>query len=52
MIAQRPDLIAWYGRRGYSDTGETAPFPYGDPRFGAPKRDDLYFIVLEKTLAA
>lgn len=52
VIAQRPELIAWYGRRGYSDTGETAPFPYGDPRFGAPKRDDLYFIVLEKTLAA
>jgi ribosomal protein S18 acetylase RimI-like enzyme len=52
VIAQRPELIAWYERRGYRDTGETAPFPYGDPRFGAPKVDDLYFIVLEKALAA
>lgn len=52
VIAQRPELIAWYERRGYRTTGETAPFPYGNPRFGAPKRDDLYFIVLEKALAA
>lgn len=52
VIAQRPELIAWYQRRGYRDTGETAPFPYGDTRFGAPKRDDLYFCVLEKRLAA
>ena len=50
VIAQRAELIAWYARRGYTDTGETAPFPYGDTRFGAPKRDDLYFIILEKTL--
>lgn len=52
VIAQRPELIAWYVRRGYADTGRTAPFPYGDPRFGAPKRDDLYFIVMDKVLAA
>ena len=52
VIAQRPELIDWYARRGYRDTGETAPFPYGDARFGAPKRDDLYFIILEKALAA
>lgn len=50
VIAQRPELIDWYGRRGYADTGETAPFPYGDTRFGAPKRDDLYFVILEKAL--
>ncbi len=50
VIAQRPELIGWYARRGYRDTSETAPFPYGDARFGAPKRDDLYFIILEKTL--
>ena len=52
VIAQRPELIAWYERRGYRTTGETAPFPYGNPRFGAPKRDDLYFVLLEKKLAA
>jgi ribosomal protein S18 acetylase RimI-like enzyme len=50
VIAQRPELINWYARRGYRDTSETAPFPYGDARFGAPKRDDLYFIILEKAL--
>jgi hypothetical protein len=28
------------------------PFPYGDARFGLPKRDDLRFEVLEKALRA
>ncbi len=50
VIAQRPELIAWYERRGYRNTGETAPFPYNNERFGAPVRDDLYFVVLEKAL--
>ena len=51
VIAQRAELIAWYLRRGYRATGETAPFPYGDERFGVPRRCDLYFSVLEKPLA-
>lgn len=51
VIAQREDLIAWYERRDYARTGETAPFPYGDTRFGLPRRDDLHFVVLEKVLA-
>lgn len=51
VIGQRAELIAWYQRRGYRLTGETAPFFYGDPRFGLPKRDDLYFVVLEKDLS-
>jgi predicted N-acetyltransferase YhbS len=50
VIAQRSELIAWYERRGYARTGETQPFPYGDARFGLPKRDDLHFIVLRKAL--
>jgi ribosomal protein S18 acetylase RimI-like enzyme len=50
VIAQRPELIAWYERRGYLKTGEREAFPYGDVRFGVPKRDDLYFVVLRKTL--
>ncbi|MET0388093.1 MAG: GNAT family N-acetyltransferase, partial [Polyangiales bacterium] len=29
---------------------KTEPFPYGDPRFGLPRRDDLFFRVLEKRL--
>ncbi len=50
VLAQRPELISWYERRGYCRTGDTAPFPYTDQRFGLPKRDDLYFVVLEKRL--
>jgi len=52
VIVQRTELIEWYERRGYRRTGETAPFYYGDPRFGLPKRDDLSFIVMEKPLGA
>ena len=50
VIAQRPELIEWYERRGYQQTGEREEFPYGDIRFGAPRRGDLYFVVLRKTL--
>jgi len=51
VIHTRHELLGWYRRRGYEPTGETAPFPYGDERFGVPKRDDLYFMVLERTLS-
>lgn len=50
VIAQRSELIAWYERRGYRATGETAPFYYGDERFGLPRRPDLAFAVMEKDL--
>lgn len=50
VIEQRADLIAWYERRGYRLTGETAPFPYGNERFGLPRRDDLRFVYLSKPL--
>lgn len=50
VIRQREDLIAWYVRRGYRRTGELSPFPYGDERFGLPRRDDLVFEVLVKPL--
>ncbi|HEY2508318.1 MAG TPA: GNAT family N-acetyltransferase [Streptosporangiaceae bacterium] len=50
VIAQREDLIAWYERRGYRRTGESKPFPYGDERFGIPRRPDLSFAVLAKPL--
>lgn len=52
VIVQRTELIAWYERHGYRRTGETAPFFYGDERFGLPRRGDLSFIVLEKSLEA
>jgi GNAT superfamily N-acetyltransferase len=50
VIRQREDLLSWYERRGYVPTGETEPFPYGDARFGIPRRDDLEFLVLRKPL--
>jgi len=50
VLMARDTLIAWYQRRGYTLTGETTPFPYGDERFGRPLRDDLHFVVLEKRL--
>jgi ribosomal protein S18 acetylase RimI-like enzyme len=51
VFPQRETLIAWYRRLGYAPTGETLPFPYGDPRFGLPLREDLHFIVMERPLA-
>lgn len=50
VLNVRDTLIAWYARRGYAPTGETKPFPYGDPRWGTPLRDDLHFVLLEKLL--
>ncbi len=45
VVHVRDTLIAWYQRRGYTLTGETQPFPYGDP-----PRDDLHFVVLQKVV--
>lgn len=50
VFSIRPELIAYYERRGYRRTGTTKPFPYGDARFGLPKRDDLIFEVFAKPL--
>jgi len=48
VIDIRDELIAFYERRGYRRTGITKPFPYGDERYGIPKRDDLRFEILRK----
>ena len=50
VIQLRTELIDWYRRHGYQPTGQTKPFPYGDRRFGEPKRRDLHFVVFEKKL--
>ncbi|UOV02495.1 GNAT family N-acetyltransferase [Pseudoxanthomonas mexicana] len=50
VIDIRDELIAFYGRRGYACTGIKKPFPYGDERYGIPKRADLRFEILEKPL--
>jgi GNAT superfamily N-acetyltransferase len=50
VIDVRRDIIAYYLRRGYRETGRSAPFPYTDPRFGVPRVSELAFTILEKAL--
>ncbi|WP_416969797.1 GNAT family N-acetyltransferase [Streptomyces sp. 4F14] len=50
VISVRAELIAWYERRGYRRTGRMTPFPYGDERFGVPRRTGLEFELLVKSL--
>ncbi len=48
-ISVRTELVDWYKRHGYVDTGEREPFPMNDPDFGLPKQF-LEFVVLEKVI--
>jgi len=48
VISIREELISWYQRHGYQKVGKTKPFPYGEERFGLPKRDDLVLEILKK----
>lgn len=48
VITARDQLIAYYQRKGFADTGERRPFP-NDPAFGIP-RQPLEFLVMEKKL--
>ncbi|MFF5565352.1 GNAT family N-acetyltransferase [Streptomyces sp. NPDC012623] len=50
VLTAREDLIAWYERRGYRRTGKRRPFPYGEERFGVPRRPGLEFELLVKPL--
>lgn len=52
VVNTREDLRAWYGKRGYSVTGETTPFPY--EYHGAWEgvfRPDLHFVNYGKNLS-
>ncbi|HQQ95894.1 MAG TPA: GNAT family N-acetyltransferase [Cyclobacteriaceae bacterium] len=49
VISERSELVDWYARHGYHETGERRPFHINDIRFGLPKKS-LEFIVLEKAL--
>jgi len=46
VITTRLELIGWYKRRGYRDTGKREPFHEGT-RFGIP-REPIELMVLEK----
>lgn len=48
VISVRRELIAWYERHRYKNSGETKPFP-DDDRFGIPTQF-LEFIIMEKTM--
>ena len=49
VITVREELIAWYIRRGYKNTGKVKAFPSHDTRFGIPV-NPLEFVVLEKQI--
>lgn len=47
ILNHRPELLAYYQRRGYQLTGKSDPFPV-DGNNGEPLRDDLRLLELEK----
>jgi ribosomal protein S18 acetylase RimI-like enzyme len=47
ILNHRPELLAYYQRRGYELTGESMPFP-NDGNNGEPLREDLQLLTLEK----
>ena len=47
ILSHRPELLAYYERRGYKPTGLAIPFPI-DGNNGKPKRKDLQLLELEK----
>ena len=50
VLNHRPELLAWYERLGFTMTGKTVPFPYGDERYGVPRRPDLVLQGMAKSL--
>ena len=48
VISLRTELIAWYIRHGYVDTGERVPFEV-DTKYGTPI-EPLWFVVLQKNV--
>ena len=49
VITVRSELIQWYQRHGYVDSGKRKPFSFSDPRFGQP-RQPLEFMIMEKKM--
>jgi ribosomal protein S18 acetylase RimI-like enzyme len=50
VLHLRPELIAYYERRGFKATGNSIPFPEDDPHFGIPKVKDLKLLEFIKAL--
>lgn len=51
ILSHRPELLAYYQRRGYELNGNKMPFP-NDGDNGEPKRQDLELLELEKIISA
>lgn len=51
ILSHRPELLAYYQRRGYQLNGNSMPFPV-DGNNGEPKRQDLELLELEKIVKA
>ena len=51
ILSHRPELLAYYQRRGYQLNGNKIPFP-NDGNNGEPKREDLELLELEKRVSA
>jgi ribosomal protein S18 acetylase RimI-like enzyme len=49
VISVREELISWYKRHGYADTGAREPFPTSDV-FSQTTNEPLEFMVLEKRI--
>lgn len=50
VLSVRIEMIDLYLRRGFVPTGEMHRFPYDEPRYGNPRRDDLELLVMAKDL--
>jgi len=50
VVSCRDELIGWYGRQNYLDTGKTAPFPEGEDTGLSLLKKGIYFRILEKNL--
>ena len=50
ILSHRPELLAYYERRGYKLNGNKMPFP-NDGNNGEPKRQDLELLELEKIIS-
>lgn len=50
ILSHRPELLAYYQRRGYELSGHKMPFP-NDGNNGEPKRQDLELLELEKIVS-
>ncbi|MGM8897373.1 MULTISPECIES: GNAT family N-acetyltransferase [unclassified Psychrobacter] len=51
ILSHRPELLAYYQRRGYQLNGNEMPFP-DDGNNGEPKRQDLALLELEKIVSS